>query len=142
MLLLFLDLQATAKSNALRVIDITTPQRTTTNASAHNSNHFLTFTQTNHVQEIRYNITAFGKVIHFILKPERRFIGPAFTVEHCSGNHSESIPSGADLSHCFYRGRVYNDSASSAVFDLCSGMVSLRTLKSTFDTTSKRLLVF
>ena len=62
--------------------------------------------------------------MHFVLKPERRFIAPSFTVEHFSGGHSEVIPSGADLLHCFYRGKVDNDSASSAVFDLCSGMVS------------------
>ncbi|XP_028407987.1 A disintegrin and metalloproteinase with thrombospondin motifs 9-like [Dendronephthya gigantea] len=109
-------------SNVFRIIDITSPQRVTTNRSRQMSNHFLTFAQRNHEGEIRYNLTAFGQKFHFVLNPERRFIAPSFYIENYSSNQAKSIPSGADLSHCFYRGRVHDDAASSAVFDLCNGM--------------------
>jgi hypothetical protein len=118
--------ERTKTAETLGISDITLPQRITTNTTLHKSNHFLTFTQRYYEREIRYNLTAFGKSFHFILTPERRFIAPSFTVEHCSGNHSKPIPSGTDLSHCFHRGRVDNDSASSAVFDLCNGLVSVQ----------------
>ena len=35
-----------------------------------------------------------------------------------------SVPCGSDLSHCYYRGSVLGDPISSAVFDLCNGLVS------------------
>ena len=119
-------------AESLAITDITFPQRITTNAAVQKSNHFLSFTQRTHEREIRYNLTAFGKVFHFVLQPESRFIAPSFTVEHCTGNLSKSIPSGADLSHCFHHGRIDNDSTSSAVFDLCNGLVSLHKFEPTF----------
>ena len=118
----FLGAQVTEGTNKRQIIDITLPQRT--NAASHRSNHFLTFSRTSQESELHYNLSAFGRVFEFELRPEKSFIAPSFSVEHCSGNLSQSIPSGVDLSHCFYRGSVRNDPVSSAVFDLCNGMVS------------------
>ena len=107
------------------LVDVASPRVVTGDAASPRSTPFLGFVEkTRNRGEVRYNVTAFGEVYQFVLRPERRFIAPSFTVEHFSGNQSISVPCGSDLSHCYYRGHVLDDPVSSAVFDLCNGMVS------------------
>lgn len=105
------------------LVDVASPRVVTGDAASPRSTPFLGFVEkTRNRGEVRYNVTAFGEVYQFVLRPERRFIAPSFTVEHFSGNQSISVPCGSDLSHCYYRGHVLDDPVSSAVFDLCNGM--------------------
>lgn len=104
---------------------IVVPRRISADTNGGGFHHFLSFAQQSGDEEMRYNLTAFGKVYKFVLRPKRNFISPSFNVEHyTTANLTKPIPTGVDLSHCFYRGTICNDTTSSAAFDLCGGMVS------------------
>ncbi|XP_046840031.1 A disintegrin and metalloproteinase with thrombospondin motifs 9-like [Xenia sp. Carnegie-2017] len=102
---------------------IVVPRRISADTNGGGFHHFLSFAQQSGDEEMRYNLTAFGKVYKFVLRPKRNFISPSFNVEHyTTANLTKPIPTGVDLSHCFYRGTICNDTTSSAAFDLCGGM--------------------
>ena len=99
-------------------------QRTSNGTSPIMLKQYLQYTDgQENLGEIRYKLSAFGKDYTFILKRENRFLSAALTVEHFTANQSITIPYGANLTHCYYRGVIHGDAVSSAVFDLCYGMV-------------------
>lgn len=71
-----------------------------------------------------YKLVAFGETFEFDLQQDHSFVSPAFTVEHAF-SETHRIPFAGNLLHCFYRGRVNRDPVSSAVLNICNGLVSV-----------------
>lgn len=73
-------------------------------------------------ESLYYKVTAFGRTFNLKLTRDRSFISPGLSVEYVySWDKTLELP--GDLGHCFYKGKL-QDSHSSAVFNLCNGIVS------------------
>ena len=72
---------------------------------------------------VYYRLTAFGRTFQFRLEQDDSFVSPMLTVEHVYSD-TRRLPFAGDLQHCFYRGEILGDPNSTAVFNLCNGLVS------------------
>lgn len=76
---------------------------------------------------VHYRIDAFGDSFHLNLTAQSDFIAPSYTVTHLGADRSSGDT--GDMRHCFFRGHVNAESAHPAVFSLCTGLVSIQSLK-------------
>lgn len=76
---------------------------------------------------VYYRLTAFERTFQFRLERDDSFVSPALTVEHVYSD-ARRLPFAGDLQHCFYRGEVQGDPNSTAVFNLCNGLVGVLAL--------------
>lgn len=84
---------------------------------------FLSFDdKDNSSESVYYNITAFGRTFNLELTRDRSIVSPELSVEYVFSwdNRLEQRP---DLGFCLYKGKR-EDSHSSAMFNLCNGLVS------------------
>lgn len=84
---------------------------------------FLSLDDKDYSPEILYyNVTAFGRTFNLKLTQDRSFVSPGLSVEYVFSwdNRLEQRP---DLGFCLYKG-LLEDIHSSAVFNLCNGLVS------------------
>lgn len=72
---------------------------------------------------VHYRLTAFGRTFQFRLERDYSFVSPMLTVEHVYSD-TRRLPFAGDLQHCFYHGEIKGDPNSTAVFNLCNGLVS------------------
>lgn len=72
---------------------------------------------------VYYRLAAFGRTFQFTLARDDSFLSPRLTVEHVYTD-SRRLPFAGNLQHCFYRGEIQGDPNSTAVFNLCNGLVS------------------
>ena len=71
-----------------------------------------------------YRLVAFGSIFVFHLKEQRGLLAPKFVLEHVF-NRTHRVPNAEDLDQCVYGGKVSGDPVSTAIFNLCHGLVSL-----------------
>ena len=86
--------------------------------------HFIKYEQSGLTTgTVHYRLVAFGRTFKFRLDQDNSHVSPMLTVEHV---HSDTrrLPFAGDLRHCFYRGDLHGDPNSTAVFNLCNGLVS------------------
>lgn len=83
-----------------------------------------------------YRIDAFGQRFHLNLTADSGFIAPSYTVTHLGAEHSNATESRqqdlSDMRHCFFRGHINAKIESTAVFSLCTGLVSMTLNLDTF----------
>ena len=72
---------------------------------------------------VYYRLAAFGQIFRFRLERDASFLSPALNVEHIYGDFRR-LPFSGNLQHCFYRGEIQGEPNSTAVFNLCNGLVS------------------
>lgn len=72
---------------------------------------------------VYYRLAAFGRTFQFRLERDDSFVSPVLTVEHVYSD-TRRLPFAGDLQHCFYSGKIQGDPNSTAVFNLCNGLVS------------------
>lgn len=72
---------------------------------------------------VYYRLAAFGRTFQFRLERDDSFVSPVLTVEHVYSD-TRRLPLAGDLQHCFYSGEIQGDPNSTAVFNLCNGLVS------------------
>ena len=72
---------------------------------------------------VYYRLAAFGQTFRFRLERDASFISPALNVEHIYSD-LRRLPFTGNLQHCFYRGEIQGEPNSTAVFNLCNGLVS------------------
>uniref|UniRef100_A0A3B3REL2 Peptidase M12B domain-containing protein n=1 Tax=Paramormyrops kingsleyae TaxID=1676925 RepID=A0A3B3REL2_9TELE len=75
-----------------------------------------------------YKIDAFGQRFDLNLTADSEFIAPSYTVTHMGAkykNTTDSQQSESDMRHCFFRGHVNNRRTYTAVFSVCTGLVSI-----------------
>ena len=88
--------------------------------------NFINYTSTesaSYPDRLFYKLSAFGKTFLLDLRQDSGFISPTLTVEHVY-SEKHRIPYSGHLQHCFYRGQVNQDPVSSAVLNVCNGLVS------------------
>ena len=86
--------------------------------------HFIKYEQSGlRTGAVYYRLAAFGRTFQFRLEQDVSFVSPALTVEHVYSD-TRRLPFAGDLQHCFYRGEIQGDPNSTAVFNLCHGLVS------------------
>ena len=86
--------------------------------------HFIKYGQSGlRTGTLYYRLTAFGRTFHLRLERDDSFVSPLLTVEHVYSDVGR-LPFAGDLRHCFYRGDLRGDPDSTAVFNLCNGLVS------------------
>ena len=73
---------------------------------------------------VYYRLAAFGQTFRFRLERDASFISPALNVEHIYSD-LRRLPFSGNLQHCFYRGEIQGEPNSTAVFNLCNGLVSI-----------------
>lgn len=105
--------------------EVTTVQRVNRNGQPYSHNkHFIKYGQSSHITgPIYYKLPAFGRNFNLRLEREDGFLSHALTVEHVYTD-ARRLPFAGDLRHCFYRGDLPGESNSTAVFNLCHGLVS------------------
>ena len=72
---------------------------------------------------IYYNFPAFGRNFNLRLEREDCFLSQQLTVEHVYSD-TQRLSFAGDLGHCFHRGNLQGEPNSTAVFNLCDGLVS------------------
>ena len=72
---------------------------------------------------VYYRLAAFGQTFRFRLERDASFISPALNVEYIYSD-LRRLPFSGNLQHCFYRGEIQGEPNSTAVFNLCNGLVS------------------
>lgn len=70
-----------------------------------------------------YRLVAFGRTFLFRLERDNSHLSPLLNVEHVY-NRTRRLSFAGDLRHCFYRGDLQGDLNSTAVLNLCNGLVS------------------
>lgn len=105
--------------------EITIVERVNRQGKRHSpQKHFIKYGQSRlRTGTVYYRLAAFGRTFHLRLKRGDSFVSPMLTVEHVY-NDARRLPFAGDLRHCFYRGGLHGDPNSTAVFNLCHGLVS------------------
>ena len=70
-----------------------------------------------------YRLVAFGRTFLFRLDRDNSHLSPLLNVEHVF-DRTRRLSFAGDLRHCFYRGDLQGDLNSTAVLNLCNGLVS------------------
>lgn len=70
-----------------------------------------------------YRLVAFGRTFLFRLDRDNSHLSPLLNVEHVY-DRTRRLSFAGDLRHCFYRGDLQGDLNSTAVLNLCNGLVS------------------
>lgn len=106
--------------------EITLVERINRNGRRHSPHkHFIKYEQSGlRTGTVYYKLSAFGRTFIFRLEQDGSFVSPALTVEHVYSD-TRRLPFAGDLQHCFYHGEIQGESNSTAVFNLCNGLVSL-----------------
>ena len=105
--------------------EITTVERVNRNGQRYSPHrHFMSYGQSGlRTGTLYYRLAAFGHYFNLRLERDDSFLSPLLTVEHVY-NDARRLPFAGDLRHCFYRGDLQGDPNSTAVFNLCNGLVS------------------
>ena len=105
--------------------EVTIPERVNRHGKRHSPHkHFIKYEHSGlRIGIVYYRLTAFGRTFLFRLERDNSFVSPTLTVEHVFTD-TRRLPFAGDLQHCFYRGEIQGDPNSTAVFNLCNGLVS------------------
>ncbi|KAG2460175.1 ATS20 metalloproteinase, partial [Polypterus senegalus] len=76
-----------------------------------------------------YKIDAFGQHFHLNLTADSGFIAPSYSVVHLGAESSKRSDlhkeMSDDIRHCFFKGHVNDKREYTAVFSVCTGLVSM-----------------
>lgn len=105
--------------------EVTIVERVNRNGKRHSPHkHFIKYEHSGlRTGTVYYRLAAFGRTFQFRLERDDSFVSPVLTVEHVYSD-TQRLPFAGDLQHCFYRGEIQGDPNSTAVFNLCNGLVS------------------
>lgn len=105
--------------------EVTKVQRVNRNGQPYSHNkRFIKYGQSSLITgPIYYKLPAFGRNFNLRLEREDGFLSHALTVEHVYTD-ARRLPFAGDLRQCFYSGNLPGEPNSTAVFNLCHGLVS------------------